>query len=63
MSTASLDRNTSKTASDRSSQKSYDLAILASVGIVAIGVVVAIYGLSVFHGVSHNELALMAAYP
>jgi hypothetical protein len=63
MSTMPLDRITSETASGRTWEMSYDLATLLSIGIVAVGAVVAIYGLAIFHGVSPNELGLMVAYP
>jgi hypothetical protein len=61
MSTMPLDRT--ETASGRTREMSYDLATLLSIGIVAVGAVVAIYGLAIFHGVSPNELGLMVAYP
>jgi hypothetical protein len=63
MSTIPLARITSETASSRTWEMSYDLATLLSIGIVAIGAVVAIYGLAIFHGVSPNDLGLMVAYP
>jgi hypothetical protein len=63
MSTMPLDGKTSETASGRTWKMSYDLATLLSIGLVAIGAVVAIYGLAIFHGVSPNELGLMVAYP
>jgi hypothetical protein len=63
MSTMPLDRITSETTSGRTWEMSYDLATLLSIGIVAIGGVVAIYGLAIFHGISPNELGLMVAYP
>ena len=63
MSTMPLDRITSDTAPGRSWEMSYDLATLLSIVIVAVGAVVAIYGLAIFHGVSPNELGLMVAYP
>jgi hypothetical protein len=63
MSAASSYRATAKTASSRTSEQTYDLAILVSVGIVALGVVVAIYALAIHPGVSPNELGFMVAYP
>jgi hypothetical protein len=42
---------------------SYDIQILISVGLVAIGIVVAIYAVGMSSGVSANDLALMVAYP
>jgi hypothetical protein len=63
MSTMPLDKITSESAPGRAWEMSYNLATLLSLGIVAIGAVVAIYGLAIFHGASPNELGLMVAYP
>ena len=42
---------------------SYDIQILISAGLVAIGIVIAFYAVAVSSGVSANDLALMVAYP
>jgi hypothetical protein len=47
----------------RVSKPSYDFAILISAGLIAIGIVIAVYGLAMSSGASANDLALMVAYP
>ena len=42
---------------------SYDIQILISAGLVAIGIVVALYAVGMSSGVSANDLALIVAYP
>ena len=42
---------------------SYDIQILISAGLVAIGIVIAFYAVGMSSGVSANDLALMVAYP
>jgi hypothetical protein len=61
MSMASLSKQTA-TAAKLASSREY-FAVLISVGIVVILVLVAIYALSVHHGVSADELGLMVQYP
>ena len=64
MSMASLSKQTATAAKPASSrEKSRDFAALISAGIVVILVLVAIYALSVHHGVSADELGLMVQYP
>jgi len=55
--------NRSWSSSRHISQKSYDLAILVSTAVVAIGAVVAIWALVGHSGVNPHELGLMTAYP
>jgi hypothetical protein len=60
MSMASLSKQTATAAKPVSSrERSRDYAALVSVGIVVILVLVAIYALSIHHGVSADELGLM----
>jgi hypothetical protein len=44
-------------------EKSYDLKVLISVGLMLIGIVVAIVALTGHHGVSGGDLGLMTAWP
>jgi hypothetical protein len=48
---------------NRTSTPSYDIQILISAGLVAIGIVIALYAVGMSSGVSANDLALMVAYP
>jgi hypothetical protein len=50
-------------SSGRHSGKTYRLALLVSVGIIVIGVVVAIYGLALESGINPRQLGLMLTYP
>ena len=61
MSMASLSEQTATAAKPASSREKSRLMI--SAGIVVILVLVAIYALSVHHGVSADELGLMVQYP
>ena len=47
----------------QTSAPSYDIQILISAGLVAIGIVIAFYAVAMSSGVSANDLALMVAYP
>jgi hypothetical protein len=47
----------------QTSAPSHDIQILISVGLVAIGIVFALYAAGMSSGVSANDLALMVAYP
>ena len=46
-----------------SSAPSYDIQILISAFLVAIGIAFALYAVGVSSGASANDLALMVAYP
>jgi hypothetical protein len=47
----------------RKSEKSYDITILVSSGILAVALIVAIYALAVSPGINPGELASMVIYP
>ena len=47
----------------RISKQSHDFPFLISAGLVAIGIIFAVYALAMSSGVSANDLALMTAYP
>jgi hypothetical protein len=47
----------------RKSEKSYDLTILVSSGLLAVVLIVAIYALAVPPGIDPSELASMVVYP
>jgi hypothetical protein len=47
----------------RASAPFYDIQILISAGLVAIGIIVALYAVGISSGVSANDFALMVAYP
>jgi len=55
--------NRSWSSSRHVSEKSYDLPVLISIAVVAIGAVVAICALAGHPGVNPDELGLMTAYP
>ncbi|MFZ1088844.1 MAG: hypothetical protein WAN75_06190 [Xanthobacteraceae bacterium] len=47
----------------RKSEKSYDITILVSSGILGVALIVAIYALAVSPGINPGELAPMVVYP
>jgi hypothetical protein len=55
--------NSSSFASGLVSKKSYDVRVLTSVAIVAVGVVVAIIAVAASEGISADEVGLMTAFP
>jgi hypothetical protein len=63
MSLASSEIPASVTGTRSEPGKSYDLKILVSVGVVLVGIVVAVVALTGHHGVSGADLSLMTAWP
>jgi hypothetical protein len=48
---------------ERKARRSYDLAMIVCAGLIAVGLIIAIYGLTASPGINPDELASMVAYP